>query len=276
MLALDWRSHAVGHCTHPACMVRRGAGWRAQAFPSQAFRITHPRLGHLLFDTGYTRHFLDATRRLPECLYRMVTPVYLQAQEDLVSQLAGDGIQPGDIHAIVLSHLHGDHIGGLRDFPGVPVWCAREAITDLRRRGRLSALRIGLLPRLLDADFEQRCRWIEDASIRALSPPFTAFATGHDLLGDGSLLAVALPGHAAGHHGLLFRDATGWVFLIADAAWSLPALRDGVPPPALTTRWLGDSAAYRNTFDALHALATQADATLRIVPSHCTRWQANG
>ena len=176
----------------------------------------------------------------------------------------------------MLAHLHGDHLGGLRDCPGVPVWCARGALDDLRRRNRLSALRIGLLPRLLGSGFEQRCQWIEQAPALPLPSAFAAFGTGHDLLGDGSLLAVALPGHAEGHYGLLFRDAVGWVFLIADAAWSLPALRDGVPPPLLTTAGLGDSDAYRRTFAALHALARQAEGTLRIVPSHCTQWQTHG
>jgi glyoxylase-like metal-dependent hydrolase (beta-lactamase superfamily II) len=42
--------------------------------------------------------------------------------EPLLDALAAHGVAPGDVRRIVLSHLHYDHAGGLRLFPGVPVF----------------------------------------------------------------------------------------------------------------------------------------------------------
>lgn len=275
MQPLEWTRYAVGECRHPECMVRRDRGPASQRFPALVFRITHPLHGQVLFDTGYSRHFLDATAALPERLYRVVTPVRLQAAEAMRDQLAREGIPAGHIAHIFLSHLHGDHVGGLPDFPAARAWCARAAIDDLRARGRLSALRVGLLPALLGDGFESRCIWIEDVPMLPLPRELSAFGDGHDLFGDGSLLAVALPGHAAGHYGLAFNDGDGLVFLVADASWSTQALRDAVPPPAITTGWLGDTTTYRGTFARLHALVRDAPQ-VRVVPSHCPEWLPNG
>jgi len=269
VIALEWRAYEVGHCMHPECSVRRGGAWRMARFPALAFLIRHPVHGAVLFDTGYADHFFRATQHLPERLYRVVTPPRLGEGESLVRQLARDGIRPDDIATVVLSHLHGDHVGGLHDFPSSAIVCAREGWEDMQARGRLSALRRGLLHDLLPADFPRRVRWIEEMRPAGLPQAFSAFGAGHDIFGDGSLLAIALPGHAKGHYGLLFQGATQEpVFLLADAVWSSRTLHDGIPPPALVTSLLGDTPAYQQTLERLKQLR-RAHPQLRMVPSHC-------
>jgi glyoxylase-like metal-dependent hydrolase (beta-lactamase superfamily II) len=269
MAGIEWRTYEAGHCMHPQCSTRRGGKWKMTPFPALTFLLRHPAHGAMLFDTGYSLYFFRATRQLPERLYRAITPPHLGKRESLRNQLATDGIDVRDIGSVMLSHLHGDHIGGLHDFPYSRILCSREAWTDLHARSRLDALKRGLLPSLLPTDLQQRVRWIEDAPSVPLSGPFVEFETGHDLWGDGSMLAIALPGHAAGHYGLLFRSVNGeQVFLIADAAWSSQALLDGVPPPGIVTSWLGDTPSYLATLARLQRLR-HADPALHIVPSHC-------
>ncbi|MBD8871311.1 MBL fold metallo-hydrolase [Rhodanobacter sp. DHB23] len=269
MTHIEWRTYEAGHCMHPQCGTRRGGMWKMARFPALAFLLRHPAHGAMLFDTGYSRHFFDATRHLPERLYRTVTPPRLDETESLRDQLARDGIDVRHLATVMLSHLHGDHIGGLHDFPHSTILCSREAWNDLQARGRLGALRRGLLPALLPTDFPQRVRWIEELPRIALAGSFAAFGTGYDLWSDGSVLAIPLPGHAAGHYGLLFHTPDdGQVFLIADAAWSSRALLDGVPPPSVVTSWLGDTPAYLATLARLQKLR-QSEPDLRIVPSHC-------
>lgn len=272
MHRIDCRIHEAGYCTHPERATRSGAPLTSCSFPALAFALRHPEQGTVLFDTGYSAHFLAATRRLPERLYRTVTPVHLGDGQSLYGQLQREpDRQP--VRSIVLSHLHGDHVGGLRDFPATKLFCAREAWEDMRRRSRIGALRKGLLPGLLPDDFLQRVSWIEDMPKIPLQGPLAPFGSGHDLLGDGSLLAIALPGHAAGHYGLLFEDQGGvTTFLVADAAWSSQAIRDAVPPPALVTDWLGDTRRYRETLARLHKLSREAPA-IRLLPSHCNEWR---
>lgn len=274
MNRIDWRIYEAGHCTHPECMTRRGAPLASMRYPALAFLLQHPRQGNILFDTGYSEHFLDVTRHLPERLYRSVTPVHLGTEEPLRVQLARDGLAADAIGRVVISHLHGDHIGGLRDFPTAALTCSRAAWDDMHARSRLGALRRGLLPRLLPEDFLDRVNWIEDAPRHDLPGALADFGSGHDLLGDGSLLAIPLPGHAAGHYGLLLTDPAGIsTFLVADAAWSSQAIREGVPPPRSVTALLGDTQAYRDTLQRLHAL-THAAPAIRILPSHCNEWRA--
>jgi len=272
MPSLEWRIYEAGYCMHPECATRLGAPFKPARYPALAFLLRHPRQGWILFDTGYAQHFIDATRHLPERLYRAVTPVHLDPQQALIAQLRRDGIEPADIGTIVLSHFHGDHVAGVADFPRARLICAREAWDDLQARGRIDALRHGLLPKLLPDDFSERVEWIEDKPACALSTNFAAFGRGHDLLGDGSLIAIALPGHAAGHYGVLFEADEGRVFLVADAAWSLQAIHADTPPPALVTGLLGDTHVYRQTLSRLHALA-KAEPELRLLPSHCNAWR---
>lgn len=274
MSGFEWRIYEAGHCTHPECATRRGAPRSSIRYPALAFLLQHPQHGRILFDTGYSEHFLAATQHLPERLYRTVTPVHLSTDEPLRRQLVRDGIAADSIDRVVISHLHGDHIGGLRDFPRAALSCSRAAWDDLHSRGRLGSLKRGLLPRLLPDDFLDRVSWIEDAPRHPLPAAMADFDGGHELLGDGGLLAVSLPGHAVGQYGLLFTTATGvTTFLVADAAWSSQAIREGVPPPRLVTALLGDTRTYRDTLQRLHVLARTAPE-IRMQPSHCNEWRA--
>lgn len=272
MTALEWRLYEAGHCTHPERATRRDGPLRACEFPALVALLRHPVHGWILFDTGYSEHFMAATQAFPERLYRWVTPVRLQPRDALREQLRRDGIVADDIAWILLSHLHADHIGGLADFPHARVALSREAWQDLHARSRLGALRVGLVPALLGARDAATLHWFEDSPALALEGSLSGFGIAHDLFGDGSVRLIALPGHAAGHYGLWFEDARGPVFLIGDAAWSTQAIRDNVPPPGAVTDWLGDTPVYRRTLARLHALHA-ADPRIRIVPSHCREWR---
>lgn len=89
------------------------------------------------------------------------------------------------------------------------------------------------------------------------------------MLGDGSLLAVELPGHCPGHWGLAFRTEDGRdVLLAADAVWTGKSIRESRPPPRITTALLGDTRSYRATLDLL-CQAARNNTDLAILPSHC-------
>lgn len=106
-----------GSCTFPDFLLRRGGGFRMRRFPALVAHLHRPRHGHLLFDTGYSTHFHRATRRVPEIFYALTTPVRFDAADSAARQLAELGIEPAEVRTIVLSHLHADHVAGLRDFP---------------------------------------------------------------------------------------------------------------------------------------------------------------
>ncbi|ESQ78357.1 MBL fold metallo-hydrolase [Asticcacaulis sp. YBE204] len=256
----------VGACRHPEIMSRQGGHLCPVDFPALVGLILHDELGPVLFDTGYDQRFLTATEAFPERLYRLATPVSLPPQP-LDIQLENIGYAVDDIAGIVVSHFHGDHVAGLMQFPKARIFCARTGLEATRRGGRFNRVRRGLLSALVPDDIDSRATFFEDLSPVALDDALSPFAHGVDLIGDGRLMGIELPGHCSGHWGLWVPDARR--FFIGDAAWSLEAVEQNVPPPALTTGLLGHTATYRATLDALNALSKRG--TVEIIPSHCAR-----
>lgn len=259
----------AGLCYHPAGMARRGAGFCPAEFPALAGLILHPTEGAILFDTGYDPAFFSATREMPERLYRWATPVKLKEGHAVADQLRRYGLSPYDVRSVVISHFHGDHIAGLHAFPKARLFCSRLGADELTQSNRFGRVRRGLLSTLAPEDLHQRAHFFEDMPPVSLSGDVKPFETGADLFGDGSLMAVRLPGHCVGHWGLLFSDESGrQTFLVGDAAWSLRAVRGNIPPPRLTTALLGDTKTYRDTLHDLHALQNR-NGEILLAPSHC-------
>lgn len=273
MRRLTFTGFRVGFCRHPQAMTIRGGAWAPIVFPALAFLIEHPVEGLILFDTGYDAAFWRATEPFPERLYRWATPLTLSEDEDLVAQLGARGTRPSDIRHLVLSHFHADHMAGTRRFPDATIHAARAGYEAMHRGGRLASVRRGMLRALAPPDFAARVRWFEDAPRVPLPTELAPFADGADLLGDGSLLAVPLPGHCPGHWGAVLYEDAGLRFLVADAAWSSAAIRTDTPPPWLTATLLGDARAGRATLHDLHRLRVR-NPDIRLTPSHCAECAA--
>ena len=247
---------SLGHCTVFAASARLAGGGRID-LPALATLIETEQES-VLVDTGYGPAFLSATARLPGSLYRWATPATLLAAPlpDLLPR-------PPDL--VMLTHMHGDHVAGLMDLPwDVPVLASRAAISHLRGLADWAATHAACPAGLRDGVLARRPRPVEACPCVATGLP--GFPEGHDLLGDGRLIAVPLPGHGVGQTGLWIPEAAR--LLIADAAYARAALRAGRMPPRWILRRLGDADAYARTFEALRALM-QARPEIRIDPSHC-------
>jgi glyoxylase-like metal-dependent hydrolase (beta-lactamase superfamily II) len=250
-------------------MARRDAPLRPASFYSLAALIRHPEEGFLLFDTGYSTHFFRETSRLPYLLYRWTVPVVFRKEEALVKQLKALGISPEEIRYLFLSHFHGDHIGGVRDFPQASILCSREAYDHIRGKRGMRAVRNGFVPGLLPPDFAERVQFIEDKERFPFRDRYGVFDPVFDCFGDGSLLAVRLSGHAPGQYGLFFVDEDqGPTLLCADATWSMAAVRRQVEPHPLTFAVMGGRREFRRSFRQLTEFH-RLNPSVRILPSHC-------
>ena len=49
--------------------------------------INHPKLGWILFDTGYTNRFYEETKRYPNKIYADITKVVIEDHQELKNQL---------------------------------------------------------------------------------------------------------------------------------------------------------------------------------------------
>jgi glyoxylase-like metal-dependent hydrolase (beta-lactamase superfamily II) len=267
--ALGFHLLRVGHCSHPECVTQRGGRVSSVPFPALAGLLLHPRLGPMLFDTGYSDAFFAATQPFPERLYRLVTPVSLAPSESLSVQLARHGLTLRDIRHVFLSHLHADHIAGIGELPDARFFAMRDEVDAMRRASRIGGLRRGYLRTLLPASFDARLTCADDCERVALPPSMHPFTHGFDLLGDASVIGVPLPGHTPGQLGILFQTTDGrTVFLVADACWSLDAVRRDKPPSWIASRLFSDKGAYLATFAGLRQLLG-SNERLTVVPSHC-------
>ena len=247
---------ARGHCTVPAWSAGLPGGGRLD-LPALV-TLVETETATVLVDAGYGQAFLAATDAFPARFYRWATPVRLPGAGLM-------GVLPRRPDLILLTHMHGDHVAGLMDLPaGIPTLASRGAIAHLRGLSGWAATRAACPPGLRAGVLACAPRAIEERPSVPTGLP--GFAEGHDLLGDGRLIAVPLPGHGIGQIGLWVPEVAR--LLVADAAYARSALRSGRMPPRWILARLGDPRAYRRTFDALRALM-RACPEIRIDPSHC-------
>ncbi|MGB8330592.1 MAG: MBL fold metallo-hydrolase [Polyangiales bacterium] len=223
-----------------------------------AFVVEHPQ-GRLLIDAGVAR---DVSEHLHTTPWLMRALASLTVIEATVDALTAQGIHPGDLRGIVLTHSHWDHVSGLADLRAVPVWITPKELAHAR-----SDDDGGTLYRQLEAEGPLRLQELKFPD--GAYGPFTA---SYDFFGDGSVVIVPMPGHTPGSIGVFVSPASGKRFLvIGDTAWA----REGVDWPA-EKPWLArrmvdhDAATVRRQLVLLHQLQSQ-NPDLVIVPAHDAR-----
>lgn len=258
---------SIGYCIAPLATTERGATWKKHRFPAGAALIRHPTAGNILFDTGYGASFWQATKTFPERIYRWLTPAFLPEHEQLRHQLNRLGVERPDI--VFLSHLHADHASGLFDLKiDGQIYASPTALEGLQC-GRIATLTVGC-PQILQHKLTS-CPIIATDSLPTVDLEaygLGAFGTGRDLLGDGLILVVDLPGHGYGQQGLFLPyTKAGAFFLVADAIWNLSALKRNCPPPDLVLRRLGHRTAYLDVFNKLYHFH-RYHPEVRMIASH--------
>jgi glyoxylase-like metal-dependent hydrolase (beta-lactamase superfamily II) len=259
----------AGFCTCPEHLAIQGGRWRNIRFPAMFALFEHPRFGAMLFDTGYSYRFFDETRSFPNRIYRMTTPVTLREEQLAANQLSAINIKPADITKIFISHFHADHIAALADFPRAKYVYLPQAYNSLRGLQGMAAFKHAYLPGLIPNDFDQRAEPVDVLKPVPLPPEFSPFTHAFDLLGDESLLAIELPGHANGQMGLFARDTNGEAyFFVADAAWLGRSIEENRPPHPVANLLFPDPSEYRTTLNNLHSFAKN-QTSVHLIPSHC-------
>ncbi|MCE9647116.1 MAG: MBL fold metallo-hydrolase [Chloroflexi bacterium] len=259
----------AGYCTAPEHIAIHGGRWRSIHFPAMFALLQHPRFGLMLFDTGYSQRFFDETRKFPKRFYRWMTPVSLHEEDLVVNQLTNFGIRPADISHVFISHFHADHIASLPDLARSRYVYMPHAFAHLRTSPPSQDMKHAFLRGLIPSDFDSRSQVVDMTRPILLSNEYAPFKTGFDLLGDGSILGVELPGHAHGQMGLFVRDENGKLFFfVADAAWLKQAIIENRPPHRIANLIFSDPQAYRETLGELHTYHLTHPDT-QVIPSHC-------
>jgi glyoxylase-like metal-dependent hydrolase (beta-lactamase superfamily II) len=143
----------------------------------------------------------------------------LSREQELAAQLDRLGYRLREIETVVLTHLHEDHLGELRALLHATVVLSADSWDEQVAFRRL---------RDVSPSVPQVARsW---QLIPYASGPFHSFARSQHLLGDGSIILLPTPGHAAGHLAVLVACGDYQLLLAGDAIYTLRHLAvDQVP-----------------------------------------------
>jgi glyoxylase-like metal-dependent hydrolase (beta-lactamase superfamily II) len=152
-------------------------------------------------------------------------------EQELDRALEAAGFAPADVATVVLTHIHGDHIGGLPHVPQARVLAGAEELRVARGLGARIARRA--LHQPLPPGFDA-------AAIELDGPAFGAFAASAPITADGRVLAVPAPGHTPGHLAVIVVQDGHHVLLGGDSAYEQAQLLelhvDAVSPRADVAR----------------------------------------
>jgi glyoxylase-like metal-dependent hydrolase (beta-lactamase superfamily II) len=212
----------------PERFVLRGGRWSNIRIPVRFGLYEHPVAGRCLIDTGYTHRVTGGQRSF-----------FLRAYASLLRpRLQPDALPAAapQADAILLTHLHADHVSALRDYPQARIYADGAGVDHFLAGSASNRIRHGVFRELLPADFSDRL--IRFESLPRVEAPL-GLGEARDVFGDGEVLAVPLPGHMRGHTGFIWPKLSRPLLYAADAQWLARAVMEGRPPGA-PARWIMD------------------------------------
>lgn len=191
--------------------------------PVQAFAVEHPGAGLLLVDTGFNAAVaVDPRQGMGRLGGLVFKDLRMESAEALPAQLRDRGLDPDDVRAVLLTHLHSDHASGISQFPDA-TFVVSAAEWESAASGRQTE---GYIKRQFDHAFDYRTIDFEDEAVDS----YATFGRAADVFGDGSVRMAFTPGHTAGHCSVILRLSDREALLAADAAYTRRSIEETALP----------------------------------------------
>jgi glyoxylase-like metal-dependent hydrolase (beta-lactamase superfamily II) len=234
---------------------RGGSLGEPRVFGMAGVLVEHPQ-GRLLFDAGFGSRVDEHFRTIPPLMQKLST---YEKEATVAEQLAAAGIAPASLKGVVLTHAHWDHVSGLEDLKGAPVWVT-QAERDFIRSDDPGA-------RLAHSFGE-----LDYKTYAFDGGPYLGFEHSHDVFGDGAVVLVPVPGHTPGSI-IAFVTLPGgkrYAF-VGDLVWQREGIEIPAERPWVSSRLVDkDRAQVRRWIVHMHHLG-KAMPGLVIVPAHDRR-----
>ena len=167
----------------------------------------------------------------------------VKVEEEIGSQLNDLDIPIEKIKAVILTHLHLDHIDGLKYFPSTPVIVNKKEWEKP----------FGDLPKLYPSWFKPQ--------LVELNQKYDVFESVYYLTKAKDLLLIETPGHTYHHCSLLLKTDQGSIFFAADVCYTQYQI--------IEEKYSGSNASHKlakDTYDKIKQFAKKSK--LVFLPSH--------
>lgn len=168
-------------------------------YPVPIYVIEHPR-GLVLIDTGLHPELAHGHGRLKNLAGVFQVHLADDGSESAGNVLGVAGFDPALVSHVILTHLHFDHGGGLREIPNATVFVQKNEWLVL-------------------SDEEQIALGSYNRDDVDLGHHRVELDGDHDVFGDGTITCLLTDGHTPGHQSVRVRTESGTYLVCGDCCY---------------------------------------------------------
>jgi len=173
----------------------------------------------LMVDTGETAKIYEKSYLPNSGLYHKAVQTKITKEEEIPTQIKKLGFKVEDVHTVILTHLHGDHIGGIEHFPHA-TFLVSQAEYDMAtsKKGKSNGYFTKNWP-----------SWFKPQLVNYDTIKEGVFDKSYRLNGNSKITIVPTPGHSVGHQSVIVKSGDLRYFIGGDLTFNRETLKAEIP-----------------------------------------------